>query len=837
VTALKVRTRALSLVNGATNRQIASSSRTHRFAARDLPFAPGDATAGTENELQAVVVGMSADVDLPQSLLESGYYRNLTRRVRAGETPTQRVINLQRYLAANGEGVWENSWVRFPLHILSEFARTTLDDDLSAASTKATIKDHGSRPQRADYTRFIFEKNGETFVRVPISYLMKLALADFAGCSFAAQNVCAKIYQKPNFGCSSNVSDSSFNPFNLPRHTSIQLQKLVARLMKHFLNDLISPETFSFHVVRSKEAENLGAGVAREMMRRFLFSHLLIEWANNNFALEATGQRALIYFAPNTPARQKELNDCISDAFFRDLFINPCLSGFDDGEAKRDYMRLAHQIMSRSQLNALAKLRDAGIIANNLVVLPNTSNVSLSNNGTHLSMGSRKLSAALAARSGAYTPTDEKGTGDLVIKICEHFLPLFVGTYTAAPFRFSFDEFHPETLLGFLPHELDYTHLRMLWRHWTRKADIRILNRARTPSGPKWIDVLIARLFRLGGDFVPDVRLIDYPVAWLATENSSALDGSLGNVERLKSDLEEMGVSDKKLKLYQLIALREHARIGFSGFEGRHYSAFHSFQKDFARAADMQQFIIVLAFKYALSGAFTHADFPDDPTHESERRQPFFCAAINLPVFYIRFETRNKLLRRLISYMKETRHSEIRPSRRHSGYVRVPLEEYRRALLEMLNHEREIIEMLGIQETLNDLEARLRDEHSRASGKLTRGTMETLGESSRVDPMTIEAREFNRAAERYYREALRRQHLKEAFAELRAEVAQNLSLEESNTREIVRCVLGDRSALEFLDQIECALLDDKLSIINLRQLLFIMLGVIADAERHFDGKG
>jgi hypothetical protein len=33
----------------------------------------------------------------------------------------------------------------------------------------------------------------------------------------------------------------------------------------------------------------------------------------------------------------------------------------------------------------------------------------------------------------------------LAIKIVEHFLPLFVGAYSAAPYRLDFADFHPET--------------------------------------------------------------------------------------------------------------------------------------------------------------------------------------------------------------------------------------------------------------------------------------------------------------------------------------------------------------------------------------------------------
>ena len=52
-------------------------------------------------------------------------------------------------------------------------------------------------------------------------------------------------------------------------------------------------------------------------------------------------------------------------------------------------MHLCHQVLSRSQLNAVAKLREAGIVANDLIVLPSLSNVSLANNGIHISIGSR----------------------------------------------------------------------------------------------------------------------------------------------------------------------------------------------------------------------------------------------------------------------------------------------------------------------------------------------------------------------------------------------------------------------------------------------------------------
>jgi hypothetical protein len=144
--------------------------------------------------------------------------------------------------------------------------------------------------------------------------------------------------------------------------------------------------------------------------------------------------------------------------------MSPCLSGWDKGEDKHAYMGLCHRVLSLSQMNTLPKLKESGIITRNLIVLPNTSNISLANNGTHISLGSSILTSLMKDGSRGLTLADEKYVGDLVIKIVEHMLPLFVGTYSAAPYRMDFKDFHPETALGFLPHELDFTHLRMIWR-------------------------------------------------------------------------------------------------------------------------------------------------------------------------------------------------------------------------------------------------------------------------------------------------------------------------------------------------------------------------------------
>ena len=54
-----------------------------------LPFAPADATAGTETELQTVVVGPRHAVDLPRFIEDSNFFRNITKRAATGSTQSQ----------------------------------------------------------------------------------------------------------------------------------------------------------------------------------------------------------------------------------------------------------------------------------------------------------------------------------------------------------------------------------------------------------------------------------------------------------------------------------------------------------------------------------------------------------------------------------------------------------------------------------------------------------------------------------------------------------------------------------------------------------------------------
>ncbi len=750
-----------------------------------LPFAMGDTTAGSEAELQTIVRGKSSDVDLPQVIAESNYYANTRRRARAGDAPKKVLDKLDNYLQKNTEGIWENSWVRIPEDKLSEYARSILDCDLLLDKTQP------EKGKRTDGESFFCKNNGQDFVRVPVSYLLKLSLAEIISAPHLAESI---------------------------------IRRSGVRLMQQFLNDNTSPEISSFYVSTLPAHHGIGKSAAQEMSVRFLLTQLLVMYANKKFSLRDHGQEAMIYYSPHPPIRQKLLNGCISDAFYRELFMNPCLSGWDRGQDKYEYMHLCHRVLSRSQFNAVLKLREAGIVTNNLVALPNLSNISLANNGTHVSLGSIKLTSQLQNPMCAYSKYHEKYLGDLVVKIVEHFLPLFVGTYSAAPYRLGFNDFHPEKALGFLPHELDFTHLRMIWRRWKKKANLKILGNSITPFGPEWLDDIISNLFSLKGDFVPDFRLVDYLVALLSTDKSPALNGQINNSQQLKHDLENMGVFDRKMSLYLFDKLREYETMGFSGFEGRHYSLFCSFEHDMGNAINLQNLIYLLAFKYIATGQVSHVNIPDDPFIESERRQIVFGAAIGIPTFFVHKKTGNDFMRRIL---KNTQ--RVRSSRRYPGYTRVYNNEYRRALLRTIREDAaDLIEMMDMKETLDDLCLRLEDPQNHSvCGKLTKGI---IGSASPRKALSLKAEKFNEMAERYYRETLRREHIAESLSLFRAQIL-SLKLTAEIEHQLKNVMKVDLDVDIFLENAAKDISTEEVSLETLEKMIAIMLVYIYEATK------
>jgi hypothetical protein len=743
-----------------------------------LPFTSCDITAGSETELQVAVIGDDKHVDLPCTIKESSYYANILRRSEAGDTQDIAVENLNHYLN-NPTNVWENSWVRFPLERLSNNSLTTFNFDLKAD------KGQPSSEQRSDTASFLFTQDEQPWVRVPISYVVKLSLADMLD-----------------------------NKFGLPE----AIKEKGKELLINFSNDNTSPETHSFKVLSLSKQKGLGFQLARETSHRFLFTHLLSEYANKQFGLEDHQQQSRIFFSPHPPIRQKQLNDCISDNFYRELFMSPCLSGWDQGEEKHAYMALCHQVLSRSHLNSVAKMRDAGIINSNLVIMPNTSNISLANNGTHISLGSEMIRKAVADEHHPFNKAHEKLLGDLVIKITEHFLPLYVGNYTAAPYRIEFEQFHPETVLGFLPHEMDFTHLRMFWRRWKNKAKIKFIGRPITPFGPYNVDKTVSSSLGLKGDFVPDFRLIDYPAALLSTEAHAALDGKLGNQDLLKKDLDKMGIFDKQMSMYLLFKLREYDKMGYCGYEGRHYSLFRNLEQDMGQATNLQILIQALAYKLIASGKVSHKDIPDSPEIESERRQFFFAAATDIRKFSMRENSDNAFLKNIL----ESHQVKIKKSRRNKGYNVIRTEDYLDALVNFIEVEgADLIEELGLEHTLKDLKNRLHKGQS-VSEQLVK---DILKNNKQQDPIKVPGLEFNQKAEHFYREELRQSHLNNAFNS----VKKQLSLLSTEEHQKITEQLGiPESLFNWLANIQQHLLTDTLAVRDIRILAGLIIYLDCD---------
>jgi hypothetical protein len=305
------------------------------------------------------------------------------------------------------------------------------------------------------------------------------------------------------------------------------------------------------------------------------------------------------------------------------------------------------------------------------------------------------------------------------------------------------------------------------------------------------------------------------------------LNGQAGNSDRLRRDLADLGVFDEQMSVYLLYKQREFAKMGFSGFEGRYYSLFENFGADMGRAADLQTLLTALAYKYMALGT-THAHIPDAPSVESERRQIFFGAAIGIPTFFVRTNSANAFLDKIL---KKT--AGIRQSKRYPGYLRVEILQYRRALIQVIREDgADLIELMGLEETLNDLELRLNEPatHS-AAGRLTSGILNEVNASS---PLRVNARDFNVGAERYYRTTLRQQHLDESLGFL-AEDCRNLDQGGESSLDEVQCtalraILQGQDAARFVEMAKEDILRERADIPTLKRLMNLLLFTVHHDE-------
>jgi hypothetical protein len=717
-----------------------------------LPEAPfrdsRDVTVGIENEWQVCVKGKPDCIDLVQSILASHHYKNLRDRTASGDISGSRLKALDTWIHDNPDAIWENSWIRLPLGILSPRTRDLFEQDLRRN------RSNPNSPRRGDAERFFLTLNEQTCIRIPVSYLLKLAMHQI----------------------------SSRDAFPAP------LQAFAAKMAECFINDNTSPEISSFYPVPlSEESRAPGVPIAEEALRRHLLTQWLTAYANQYMGIEKLGQHVMVYAAPHPPMRQQALNTMIPDSFYRELFMSPCLSGWEDGEAKCHYMHLCHQTLARSQINAVHKMKEAGIIQNNLVILPSLSHTGLSNNGLHISIGSKILTHAVKSPDSPFGPPEEKHNGDLATKIIEHFLPLFVGTYSAAPLKLDFADFHPERVLGFLPHEICPTHLRMLWRRWKKKGRFKVLGKAITPFGPVWLDRAISCLLAFKGDFVPDFRLLDYPVAISSTAQCPALDGTIGNEDRLLQDVTEQGIFDRRMPLYRLWRLRDAKRMGFSGFEARFYSLMPDTYRDLPHAVTLQVLLTAYAYQAILAGEITHADIPDNTRTESDRRSIFFSIAAGLPTIYIRKDNPAPFMQALIA-----KTDRVRNSKRYPKYWRVECDAYRRMLLlHLRSHASESIRSLSAEATLDDLEKRIAPKSdASAFARLQRAIEDAI--QPKVIPR-CSARECNLAAEKYYRDTVRLHETGQALKILESDLAALQESTDPQIQDMIRKIFPHRS--------------------------------------------
>ena len=211
------------------------------------------------------------------------------------------------------------------------------------------------------------------------------------------------------------------------------------------------------------------------------------------------------------------------------------------------------------------------------------------------------------------------------------------------------------------------------------------------------------------------------------------------------------------MAMYLPYRQRQFAISGYAGFEGRGYSLFPSLRHEMAEAVDLQNLVTAWAYRSVIEGRVRHHDIPDQPSIESERRQIFFGRAIGLPTFFVRADSSNRFLRKILTEVRSQRHSK-----RYQGYLRIAQDDYNLALVRLLERDgADLIERHQLGPRLSSLKARLRGEEPTAFDKLLRGIGLELPRRKR--PLDASAEEFNGAMERYYRTSLKREQLSEAL--------------------------------------------------------------------------
>jgi hypothetical protein len=239
-----------------------------------------------------------------------------------------------------------------------------------------------------------------------------------------------------------------------------------------------------------------------------------------------------------------------------------------------------------------------------------------------------------------------------------------------------------------------------------------------------------------------------------------------------------------------------------------------------AEAVNIQNLVTALACRYIQEGKVHHHDIPDQPSIESERRQIFFAGAVGIPTFYVRADTGNRLLRKILTHVRSQRNSL-----RYKGYVRVKVDDYKLALLHILETDgADLIDQLGLAGHMQSLRGRLTDSTTSAYGKIISAVHEEL--PRKRTPMNVSAQEFNTATERYYRTGLKQKHLTEAISIFIEDCKRLERLEDPHFKQVMASTGLDISGADFISRNRESIIRETAEPETLLQMLRIGLAII-----------
>jgi hypothetical protein len=235
---------------------------------------------------------------------------------------------------------------------------------------------------------------------------------------------------------------------------------------------------------------------------------------------------------------------------------------------------------------------------------------------------------------------------------------------------------------------------------------------------------------------------------------------------------------------------------------------------------DLQNLVTALACRYIQEGKVHHHDIPDQPSIESERRQIFFAGAVGIPTFYVRADTGNRLLRKILTHVRSQRNSL-----RYKGYVRVKIDDYQLALLHILETDgADLINQLGLAPRMQSLRRRLTDSTASTYAKIIGAVQGEL--PRKRTPMNVSASEFNSATEHYYRTGLKEKHLTESISVFIEDCQRLDRLEDPHFKQVMATIGQDISAADFIRAHRESIIRETAGPEILLQLLRIGLAII-----------